>query len=104
MGLSFVGGEDKEGAAIYMLHDGSGPQERAMLDVKDRLERLKLPHQMQIFSVRDKEGEEIRDFYDIQTMPTVMIIRDNDELAYFWTGEQIPDAETISYHARQVSS
>jgi len=103
MGLSFVSGVDKEGAALYLLHDGSGPQERAMEYLKQQLERLGLSHQIQVFSVRQEDGEEIRDFYDIQTMPSVLLVRDNDELAYSWSGE-MPPAETISYHARQVSA
>lgn len=103
MGLSFVAGHDKEGAALYLLHDGSGPQERSMVDMKQRLEKLGLSHQIQVFSVREEDGEQIRDFYDIQTMPSILLVRDNDELAYHWSG-QMPAAETISYHARQVSA
>ena len=103
MGLSFVSGNDREGAAIYILHDGSGPQEREMEMLKERLERLGIQHQIQIFSVRDEDGEEIRDFYDMQMLPNLMIIRDNDEIAYSWQS-QMPPAETIAYHARQVSS
>ena len=103
MGLSFVGGKDKHGAAIYLLHDGSGPQERDMEDLKDRLERLGIHHQIQIFSVRDEDGEEIRNFYDSQILPAALLVRDNDELNYSWNG-QLPPAETIAFHARQVSS
>ena len=103
MGLSFVDGKDRQGAAIYMLHDGSGPQERAMEMLKERLERLGINHQMQVFSIRDEDGSEIRDFYDVQIMPNVMIVRDTDEMSYNWEG-QMPPAETIAYHARQISS
>lgn len=102
MGLSFVGGKDKDGAAIYLLHNGSGPQERDMERMKDRLERLGLNHQIYIFSVRDGEGERVRDFYDMQALPCAIIVRDNDQVAYSWNGE-MPPAETIAYHARQVS-
>ncbi len=86
-----------------MLHDGSGPQERELERLKDRLERLGLKHQILVLSSLDGDGEELRDFYDLQQLPAAMIARENDELIYSWKSN-LPPPETIAYHARQVSS
>ena len=103
MGLSFLGKKDRRGAAIYLLHDGSGPQERELERLKDRLERLDLKHQILVLSSLDGDGEELRDFYDLQQLPAAMIARENDELIDSWKSN-LPPPETIAYHARQVSS
>jgi len=103
MGLSFVEGEDQEGAAVYMIHNGSGFEERALENLKDELQRRGVRHQIQIFSSRAGDGEEILDFYDIMQTPAVLIVRDNDELFQYWVGQQLPDPGTLAHMVNTVS-
>lgn len=104
MGLSFVEGKDHHGAAIYMIHNGSGYEERALERLKGDLERRGVRHQIQIFSSRAGDGEEILNFYDIMQTPAILIVRDNDELFQHWTGHQMPDVGTLAHMANTVSS
>ncbi len=105
MGLDFLTEiTDEEGAAIYLLHDGGGYQERRMTDLMNELKKL-TKKQIEIFSYRDGQGAQLGDFYDIleEKLPAILIVRDSDELAAEWYGLDLPRPEEVVYTADQVS-
>ncbi len=106
MGLDFLKGVvDEEGAAIYLLHDGGGYQERRISDYANELRKL-TKKQVVVFSYRDGEGAQLGDFYDIleEKLPAILIVRDTDELSFESYGLDLPRPEEIIYQADQVSS
>lgn len=105
MGLDFLHGvTDHEGAAIYLLHNGSSFQERQFETYKAELQKH-TKKQVQLFSTREGNGAKLADFYDIveEKLPAVLIVRDTDELAGQWYGVQLPQARDVAYQAGQVS-
>lgn len=105
MGLDFTNIKDSEGAALYILHTGNTIE-------GERLERLATeikqdaPHQVVMLDVSTPDGEKVRDFYDItpSQLPAILIVRDDDSLAYQWFGSEIPTSGSdIAYRLRQTS-
>lgn len=104
MGLDFINQNDREGAAVIILHNGSQEQtsnwERFSKDVNTEGNNI----QVYIYCVEDREGEELRDFYDlpIEDLPHVLLVRDDDEIAYSWCGTTMPTIQDVTYLARQI--
>lgn len=106
MGLDFLTEiVDEEGAAIYLLHDGGGYQERRMTDFMNDLKKL-TKREIEIFSIRNGDGAQLADFYDIleEKLPAILIVRDSDELAAEWYGLDLPRPEEVTYQADQISN
>ena len=105
MGLDFLEDiVDEEGAAIYLVHDGGGYQERRLTEYAEELKKL-TTKQVIVFSAREGDGAKLADFYDIleEKLPAILIVRDSDELAAEWYGLDLPRAEEVVYQADQVS-
>lgn len=106
MGLDFLDKiEDQEGAAIYLIHDGGGYQERRLTDFMNDLKKH-TTHEIQIFSMRESDGAQLADFYDIleEKLPAILIVRDTDELAAEWYGLDLAPVEEVAYQADQISN
>ncbi len=106
MGLDFTNIADNDGAALYILHTRNTRE-------TERFERLaadiskETRHQVVLLDVDTQDGEQVRDFYDIthDQLPAVLIVRDDDSIAYQWLGEYIPtSANDIIYQLRQISA
>ena len=67
MGLDFTNIKDSDGAEIYILHHPSFTETR-------QFEQLQK---------------------DIETLPIVMVIADDDSILYQWSGDAIPAADVI---------
>lgn len=102
MGLEFTGRPDRNGAAAYFISDGS-------VTSSDELQRLAavvdttLPDEAQVVLLDGKraEGAEVVDFYDITTLPAILIVMDDDQIYHSWF-VQLPRAEDILYTMGQA--
>ncbi|MDX1765488.1 MAG: hypothetical protein R3313_00890 [Candidatus Saccharimonadales bacterium] len=101
MGLDFSDIKDETGAAVYALHNGFGAEERSVQRFCDKLgDQAKV--QIICLSAREKNGARVADFYDIQTLPAILIVRDSDEIAYSWFGPDLPSVQEVSHLVKQV--
>lgn len=106
MGLDFLNKiEDQEGAAIYLIHDGGGYQERRLMEYAEEIKKL-TSKEVRVFSMREGDGAQLADFYDIlpEKLPATLIVRDTDELAAQWYGLDLPKADAVVYQADQISN
>lgn len=103
MGLSFTSISDRHGAALFVIYDGSELDRRKWSDFADRVSK-ETGAQTVVLSVKDQDGERVRDFYDldIMTLPHVLVVRDSDELAQQWAGQHLPQLTDVTYALRQV--
>jgi hypothetical protein len=106
MGLDFTSIPDREGAALYILHTGN------TLDL-ERLTRLQAEianeanHQIVLVDVNTADGEQIRAFYaiELESLPVLMIIGDDDSILYQWDSSSIPNnGSDIAYQLNQIAS
>ena len=97
---------DRPGAAVYMLYDGTVTQQRSLEKLKKDVEVRMPDRQIIILSVKERNGEYIRNFYALahHSMPYILIVRDNDELAFTWSGPHIPTAEHVAHTLRTESA
>jgi len=104
MALDFTNIPDREGVAIYCLHDGTVTQEQTLKRLIDTL-ATNIPHQIVLLSANDTDGEKIREFYDLDTanFPHVILVDDDDQIVASWSGGEIPSADVIAYTARSIS-
>ncbi|MCA9333109.1 hypothetical protein KDA00_04540 [Candidatus Saccharibacteria bacterium] len=105
MGLDFLEDiVDEEGAAIYLIHDGGGYQERRLTEYSEELKKL-TRKQVIVFSMRERDGAQLADFYNIleEQLPAIIIVRDTDELAAEWYGLDLPQPDQVVFEADQVS-
>lgn len=103
MGLSITDITDKEGAALYVLFDGREVERRKWQSFADEINR-NTGAQTVVLSVKERDGERVRDFYDLDPagLPHVLIIRDNDEIVQSWHGHHSPNVSEVAYALRQV--
>lgn len=99
MGLEFSHIADRHGAAVYMIHDGTMTQTRAMERLAEELRKKQKDAQIVLLSARDQEGERIRDFYDLSptSFPHILIVADDDRILHAWSGPQVPSLDHLSY-------
>lgn len=103
MGLEFLSVNDEaDGAKLFLVHDGTHRQEQRLEAIKHEVNEA-CPHEVFVLSTREPDGQKIKDFYSIYQLPAVLIIRDDDELAYTWMGGQIPMTEQIINLLEQIS-
>lgn len=98
MGLSFTNIPDKEGTAVYILHNESLLDLQKLQDLQKEVQQ-RCSNQVILVPVRDRDGEQIRDFYDIDTemIPAVLLVNDDDTLKNVWYKSNLPDAQLIVY-------
>jgi arginine repressor len=105
MGLDFTSIPDKEGAALYMLHNGNSIVLQQLTRLKDEIAATS-QHQVVLVDVHTPDGEQIRDFYNINadSLPVLMIIADDDSILYQWSGSSIPtNGSDIVYQLNQIN-
>ncbi len=105
MGLDFTSIADKDGAALYALHNGSHQDTQTFTRLKEDIAK-QTGHQIVLIDVNTPDGENVRDFYDIlpEQLPAVFIVRDDDSIANLWLGSNIPtNPGDIAFHLRQIS-
>lgn len=102
MGLSFTNQQDEEGAALIILYDGRELERQRWQRYSDAV--TSRGYQVYLLDIGSEDGEEVRDFYDIsiESLPTLMLVRDNDEVAGMYQSEGIPEVETIIYELAQI--
>lgn len=101
MGLDFTNIADREGAALYFIHDGQSRGQAAMAKLADEVSR-NTNKQIIILSATDSDARRIIEFYHLQGSNMILIIRDNDQLQHMWQQNETPQAEHIAYIANQV--
>jgi hypothetical protein len=101
MGLDFTNIKDTEGAAVYVIHNGTtqsqATMERLVTEIKAGTNK-----QVLLFSARDGNGAKIINFYQLTGSEFVIIVRDDDQLHHVWSGGERFDASMITYYANQV--
>lgn len=106
MGLDFLRNiKDKTGAAVYLIFSGDGYQKKKIDEYYGELSKNTV-HEVRVFSVREREGSKLVDFYDIrpEMLPAILIVRDNDQLAGQWFGSSLPRVKDVIYRVNQISS
>lgn len=105
MGLDFTEIADRTGAACYVLHQGLMTDARRFESLREDIQS-RIKHQVVLVNVKSRDGEKIRDFYDIpkESLPVVLLIRDDDTIHSMWSGTEIPTADVIAYNLQQISA
>lgn len=103
MGLSFTNIADRDGAALYVLYDGTTREQQQWTSFGKEVAN-DTGAQVVVLSVKDQDGEAIRDFYDLSetSLPHVLIVRDSDEVAQVWSGTDLPSLSDVAYVLRQT--
>lgn len=103
MGLDFTNIHDKEGAALYLLTDGTGPGERALERLAQEIDdAITADIQIVVLDPRRGDGARVKSFYSIQYLPCVLIVRDDDTIAFQWD-HQLPRAEDVAFQVSHIS-
>ena len=104
MGLDFTSIPDREGAAIYLMHNAGIEQQRQMEHLAEQL-RGSTDAQLEIIDGSSSDGRQIEQFYDLapDNYPYVLIVRDDDELVAQWGGSEQPTAEQIAFTANAAN-
>ncbi|HEY1085710.1 MAG TPA: hypothetical protein VGE34_03210 [Candidatus Saccharimonadales bacterium] len=102
MGLDFTNRKDSHGAATYMLSDGSYQSEKDLQQKATELTaQLGTNAQIVVLDGVRSEGQQVCDFYDITTLPAVLIVLDDDQIYQSWVGQNLPTTEDIAYALSQ---
>lgn len=102
MGLEFTGRPDRNGAAAYFISDGTSTSLQELQAIATVVD-TQLPDEAQVVLLNgnEREGSEIVDFYDLMTLPTILIVMDDDQIYHSWTAP-LPNAEDILYMMGQA--
>lgn len=105
MGLDFTSIPDREGAALYVLHNGNTVAVQRLTRLKDEITAAS-SHQVVLVDVNTPDGKNICEFYQINadSLPVAMIVADDDTIPYQWSGDAIPtNANDIIYQLNRIS-
>jgi hypothetical protein len=102
MGLEFTGRPDRLGAAAYFISDGTARSEQELQDIA-RVVDESLPDEAQVVLLNGRvgEGASVVDFYDLTSLPTVLIVMDDDQLYQSWQ-PQLPSSSDVLYAMGQA--
>lgn len=102
MGLEFTSRPDRQGAAAYFITDGSPVTERSLRQTAEEADTY-LPDEAQVVLLdgKSREGVEIADFYDLTSLPAVLIVMDDDQVFHSWT-TQMPTTQDVTYMMSQA--
>ena len=102
MGLEFTRRPDRTGAAAYFISDGTPQSERDLSEIAKVVDQS-LPDEAQVVILNGQvsEGAEVVDFYDITSLPAVLIVMDDDQIYNAWY-VQLPSSEDILYMMGQA--
>jgi predicted DNA-binding transcriptional regulator YafY len=101
MGLDFTNIKDQDGAAIYLIHDGS-PQSQSKMEQLASAVRQKSQKQIVIMAIDDENTQKIIDFYNLGNGEQVLLVSDDDQLQQVWSGDEISaDPSQIIYLAER---
>lgn len=105
MGLDFTNIPDREGVALYIIHDGSVQEGKHWKEFVDHIQPM-THAQIVVMSARDTDAQKIHEFYGLDQVeiPVLLAIRDDDEIAYKWGGANVPSAEEIAHLLEQVGT
>ena len=104
MGLGFTNRADKSGPAVYLLSNGTHTSEKEVQALANEItERMHESVQVIALDGRRGEGGHVADFYDVTTLPCVLIVMDDDQLYHSWM-HQLPTAADVSYMAGQAGA
>lgn len=106
MGLDFTSIPDREGVALYVIHDGSVQETNRWKEYIDQLNKI-CDAQTVIMSLRDSvDAKKIMEFYGIEEaeIPVALAVQDDDELAYKWVGEAMPNQEEVAHLLEEVGT
>jgi len=103
MALDFTNIPDRQGPAAYVLGDGSSLQEKELQDYVARLNESTRNESQAIYldSTRD-DGLKVKEFYQIQQFPCVIIVNDDDTLGTTWYG-LMPQPDEVRYELGSFS-
>jgi hypothetical protein len=103
MGLEQTQIKDRSGPALYILYDGREQQKIQLMHFADEVNKS-AHHQVVLLSVKDQDGEKVRDFYDFghEKLPVVFIVQDDDQLAHIWHGIDGLNASDVAYQLNQT--
>lgn len=103
MALESTGIPDSQSAAAYFITDGSSASERILKSIADEVD-LALPDEVQVVLLDGRHGEglQVVDFYDLISLPAVLIVMDDDQIYHMWTAPHLPTASNLMYTMRQA--
>lgn len=106
MGLDFTDIPDRTGAACYIIHHNTSIDTQRFESLQSEINKLAEGHQIILIDAESADGQNICDFYDItpEQLPAIMIVKDDDSIAYSWIGLDVPAADVIAYNLQQVSA
>lgn len=104
MGLDFTRIGDRRGAGVYMLHNGTLTQARAVEGLAKELGNRQKDLQIVVLSARDHDTQRILDFYglSITTCPHILIVADDDRILHSWSGSNLPTVDHLAYAMSSV--
>jgi hypothetical protein len=102
MGLEFTSRPDRTGAAAYFISDGTPQSQRDLQQIAEAVD-VSLPDEAQVVLLdgRVAEGAEVVDFYDITSLPAVLIVMDDDQIYHSWF-MQLPSSQDVLYMMGQA--
>ena len=104
MGLDFTNIPDRTGSAVYILHRDLSQDLQKFDNLQREMINLGCNNQVFLIPINSRDGENIRDFYDIlpEQLPAILLIRDDDSLIQQWVGIDIPPADIIVHYLTQT--
>ncbi len=105
MGLDFTSIPDREGVALYIIHDGSSQEEQRWKEFVNRLQGM-TQAQIVVMNSRDQDAQKIHEFYGLEDteIPVLLAVRDDDQIAYKWGGMAVPPEEEIAHLLEEVGT
>ncbi len=103
MALEFTTIPDRTGPAIYIIGNGTIDMEKQLKLLGEEVDKLTEDETQVVYlDPNTREGQDIKTFYAIETLPIILIVMDDDTVPYQWSGT-LPRPDEISYALSQIN-
>jgi hypothetical protein len=84
---------------IYIFYRPDSEHERITKEYAERLEKEQ-DVKVRLINVNTRDGYADASIYDVMQYPTVMVTRDDGQMAKMWAGTDFPQVSDINYITR----
>lgn len=104
MALDFTTIADRIGPAVYIIGDGAFDMEHRLKQLGEDIDKLTEDETQVVYlDPNSQDGQAVKEFYSLGTLPVILIVMDDDTVPHQWVGSSLPRPDEVSYALSRIN-